>query len=105
MACFGTKRTLFIGLKGEDGGVPVIESATIAASDWTSDSTISPFTKKATKTITATIGANSVVSLSMDVVAQAANGIVIGNVSGQTVTFYAVSAPTAATTVKVIIEG
>ena len=84
-----------------------IKSATvaIAVTDWVADPTISPFTVKATKTLTATGGA--VVMGAFDEISLAyytaeakkarAAGMCIGAVpqaSGSEITFYAVTAPT-----------
>ena len=86
----------------ESGSVSVI----LASSDWVADSTISPFTVKATKTLSSESG-GAVVMGQFDMVslayftAEAAKarsaGMCIGAVpqaSGSEITFYAVTAPT-----------
>ena len=86
----------------ESGSVSVI----LASSDWVADSTISPFTVKATKTLSSETG-GAIVMGQFDMVSLAYStaeavkarsaGVCIGAVpqaSGSEITFYAVTAPT-----------
>ena len=86
----------------ESGSVGVI----LASSDWVADSTISPFTVKATKTLSSEVG-GAIVMGQFDMVSLAYStaeaqkarsaGMCIGAVpqaSGSEITFYAVTAPT-----------
>ena len=86
----------------ESGSVSVI----LASSDWVADSTISPFTVKATKTLSSETGgavvmgqfdAISLAYFTTEAVKARSAGMCIGAVpqaSGSEITFYAVTAPT-----------
>lgn len=81
---------------------PTIEQYNIAASAWTSLSNADPFTVQATVTATTTIGADAIIELYNDQpVAFATYAFSIASVSGQTITFYALEAPTAQVTLTV----
>ena len=84
------------------------ESVTIADTDWSALSSSDPYTYSATKTLTATIGANSTVELINDAAVDFATyGFAIGAVdtANNTVTFYSIGAPSASKTLKVNIKG
>ena len=96
----------------ESGSVSVI----LASSDWVADSTIAPFTVKATKTLSSETG-GAVVMGQFDMVSLAyftaeakkarSAGVCIGEVpqaSGSEITFYAVTAPTEQIQAIVIIS-
>ena len=81
---------------------PTIEQYNIAASAWTSLSNADPFTVQATVTATTTIGGDAIIELYNDQpVAFATYAFSIASVSGQTITFYALEAPTAQVTLSV----
>ena len=81
---------------------PTIEQYNIAASAWTALSNADPFTVQATVTATTTIGADAIIELYNDQpVAFATYAFSIASVSGQTITFYALEAPTAQVTLSV----
>ena len=81
---------------------PTIEQYNIAASAWTSLSNADPFTVQATVTASTTIGADAIIELYNDQPVAFANyAFSIASVSGQTITFYAIEAPTAQVTLSV----
>lgn len=82
------------------------EVISIAIADWVADSTIDPFTVKADKTLTTTINTNDEVSLvDVNVITQAETGLVIASISGQVITFYAMTIPEDVVSFNVIVEG
>ena len=84
------------------------ETLTIAASDWTALSSSDPYTYQATKTLTATIGANSLVELLNDqAVLFATYGFAIGSVdtTNNTVTIYSVGQPSASVSLNINVKG
>ena len=91
----------FKGPKGDPGN-PTIEQFVIGSTAWTSLSNADPFTVQATVTATTTIGADAIIELYNDQpVAFATYAFSIASVSGQTITFYALEAPTAQVTLSV----
>lgn len=88
--------------------VGTIETLTIADTDWTALSSSSPYTYSATKTLTATIGANSTVSLINDsAVDFATYGFAIGSVDqpNNTVTIYSIGSPDASKNLTINLKG
>lgn len=82
--------------------VGTTESYTIADTDWTDAAGVSPFTYSTTVTATHTIGVNTIVELINDQAVAFANyGFAIGSISGQSVTIYALDAPTTSVTLKI----
>lgn len=83
-----------IALNGKQN-VPTIENFTIPTTGWTTLSGQSPFTYSANITVTQPIATNSIVELlNNQPVLFSQYGFAIGNISGQTVTIYALSIPT-----------
>lgn len=88
--------------------VGTTETLTIADTDWSALSSSDPYDCSATKTLTATIGANSTVELINDAAVDFATyGFAIGAVdtANNTVTFYSIGAPSASKTLKVNVKG
>ena len=84
------------------------ESVTIADTDWSALSSSDPYTYSATKTLTATIGANSTVSLINDnAVSFGTYGFAIGAVDqpNNTITVYSIGSPSASVTLKINVKG
>lgn len=89
---------------GGGGGIArYTEKHTI--STWEADATISPFTYKTAVTLTNTVGANTIIEISLDAIVAAAKGIVIGGINGQVATLYAKEKPTEAVEITFILEG
>lgn len=85
---------------------PASETFSVAASAWNDLSDGSPFTKQAAITATAAIGADTLVELINDnAIAFGTYGFAIGGVTGQVITIYALSAPSASVTLKIEIGG
>lgn len=84
--------------------VPTKETFTLATTDWTPLLGYAPFAYQA-NIIVDGIGADTIVSLAMDVVEQATFGIVVGDVIETTVWFYALTQPTASVSGNLIMEG
>ena len=81
---------------------PTVEQLSIPTTSWTALSGADPFTVSATVTATTTIGADAIIELYNDQpVAFATYAFSIASVSGQTITFYAIEAPTAQVTLSV----
>lgn len=90
------------------GAIGTTETLTIADTDWSALSSSDPYDYSATKTLTATIGANSTVELINDAAVDFATyGFAIGAVdtANNTVTFYSIGAPSASKTLKVNVKG
>lgn len=88
------------------GSHSMSETFSVAASEWNDLSDGSPFTKQAAITATAAIGADTLVELINDnAVAFGTYGFAIGGVTGQVITIYALSAPSASVTLKIEIGG
>ena len=84
------------------------ESVTIADTDWSALSSSDPYTYSATKTLTATIGANSTVELINDnAVSFGTYGFAIGAVDqpNNTITVYAIGSPSASVNLKINVKG
>ena len=97
--------TTNLGLKEEKG---TDEAVSIASADWSALSASTPYTYSATKTLTATIGANSTVSLINDAaVDYATYGFAIGSVDqpNNTITVYSIGQPDASKTLTVNVKG
>lgn len=82
------------------------EEITVVVSDWSALSGKSPYTVSASKAITATLTADSVVEIAgLDIVVQSNSGIVVKEeTDGQNIVIYAISAPTADITFYAIIK-
>lgn len=82
------------------------EEITVVVSDWSALSGKSPYTVSASKAITATLTADSVVEVAgLDIVAQANSGIAIKEeTDGQSLILYAISAPITDITFYAIIK-
>lgn len=99
----GTSWVEFKGKKGADGkSLTTITSFSIATTDWSDDSTISPFKKKATKTVELTnnIEEDAPIMVSFDNVVNSA-GVVLASATGTTsltLVFYATTTPMSAIT-------
>ena len=99
----GTSWVEFKGEKGADGkSLTTITSFSIATTDWSDDSTISPFKKKATKTVELTnnIEEDAPIMVSFDNVVNSA-GVVLASATGTTsltLVFYATTTPMSAIT-------
>ena len=85
---------------------PTEESYTIASNDWTALSSSDPYTYSATVTATYTIGNDTEVGIVNDQAVLFANyGFIVGEVSGQNVTIYALEQPSASVTLTVSYRG
>ena len=100
---FGAEYAQFVA----DASIPsnVFEQISILTTDWLADATIEPFAYKCTKTLTTTLETDDVLSLSMNVVTQAATGTVIADITGQVLTIYCMELPTATIVADIIIGG
>lgn len=86
--------------------VGTTESTTIATSDWAPLASSDPYDHSATVTLTATIGANSIVELVNDqAVLFGTYGFAIGSISGQNVVIYSIGQPDASVTLKLNVKG
>lgn len=93
----------YVGGSGGGGVARYIEKHTV--STWEADTAISPFAYKANVTLRNTVGANTIIEISLDAIVAATTGIVIGGVSGQVATLYAKEKPTAPAEITFILEG
>lgn len=82
------------------------EEITVVVSDWSALSGKSPYTVSASKAITATLTADSVVEIAgLDIVVQSNSGIVVKEeTDGQNIVIYAVSVPLVDITFYAIIK-
>lgn len=92
----------------DGSAIGTTETLTIADTDWSTLSSSDPYTYSATKTLTATIGANSTVELINDnAVSFGTYGFAIGAVDqpNNTVTVYSIGSPSASVNLKINVKG
>lgn len=82
------------------------ETYTIADTDWTALAGSAPFTYSATVTATHTIGNDTIAELLNDqAILFGTHGFAIGDITGQTVTIFAIGAPSSSVSLKVNYKG